>query len=448
MAPYRIDMLNLPGYKTLSVEQTKDDYTIKAEPTEGTEACPFCHDPEDLVKFGSKLQEFRDAPMRGKPVTIIVDRQRYRCKNCGRTHSVPLPHLDDKRNMTLRLVDYIRQQALKHPFVQIAAEVGVTEKTVRDVFSEYTQRLDDQREVFFPEWLGIDELLLANNLRCILADVRERKVIDILPSRDLRSVAKWLRSITNPEAVQIVTMDMWKPYKDAAYAIFPAARVVVDKFHIVRMANYAVDLVRKNARGEQTAGQRRHIMRSRFLLFKRKRDLTDQEKLELELWGCHLPLLLAAYNLKEAFYQIWDESTNSRDAYNMYAEWEASVTDDLAPFFKVITTAVGNWHKEIFAYFDNGATNAYTECLNGIVKHMNRAGRGYSFDVIRSKIIYADVEVEDMSFAEGLEGLDITAADIYDLKLRSDLRHSMFMSTVRTRRRDRVKFPQSTQESE
>ena len=443
-------MLNLPGYKTTGVEQTKEHFTIKAEPTLGSEDCPFCQFPaaEFLVKFGAKAQEFLDAPMRGKPVTVVVERQRYRCKNCGRTHSVPLPHLDEKRNMTLRLVDYIRQQALKRPFVQIASEVGVTEKTVRDVFGEYTEQLDEQREVSFPQWLGIDELLLANNLRCILTDVQNRKVIDILPSRDLRSVAKWLRSIPNPQGVEIVTMDMWKPYKDAAYAIFPAARVVVDKFHIVRMANYSVDLVRKNIRSDQTAGQRRHIMRSRFLLFKRKRDLVDQEKLELEMWGCYFPQLLAAYDLKEAFYQIWDESANSIDAYNMYAEWEAAVPDDLAPFFKVITTAVGNWHKEIFAYFDNGATNAYTECLNGIVKNINRAGRGYSFDVIRSKIIYADVDVEDMSAVDGLQGLDISPAELYDVKLRSDLHHSRFMSTVRSMRRDRVKPPQSTQDSD
>jgi transposase len=46
-------------------------------------------------------------------------------------------------------------------------------------------------------------------------------------------------------------------------------------------------------------------------------------------------------------------------------------------------------HEEIFAYFSyDGATNAYTEALNGLVKLVNKVGRGYSFDAIRAKLLY------------------------------------------------------------
>jgi len=56
--------------------------------------------------------------------------------------------------------------------------------------------------------------------------------------------------------------------------------------------------------------------------------------------------------------------------------------------FKELITAVENWKPEILNYFDSGATNAYTEAANGMAKIANRNGRGYSFDVIRAKIIY------------------------------------------------------------
>ena len=52
-----------------------------------------------------------------------------------------------------------------------------------------------------------------------------------------------------------------------------------------------------------------------------------------------------------------------------------------------------NWHEEIFSYFDlmpNPVTNAYTECLNGIIKNINRDGRGYKFDVLRAKILFSE----------------------------------------------------------
>jgi hypothetical protein len=60
----------------------------------------------------------------------------------------------------------------------------------------------------------------------------------------------------------------------------------------------------------------------------------------------------------------------------------------MAPVFKELTTAVRNWHVEIFAYFDQPITNAYTESVNRLAKDMNRMGRGYSFEVIRARMLY------------------------------------------------------------
>jgi len=41
----------------------------------------------------------------------------------------------------------------------------------------------------------------------------------------------------------------------------------------------------------------------------------------------------------------------------------------------------------VFAYFDTGLTNAFTEAANGILKIANRLGRGYSIDVLRARVI-------------------------------------------------------------
>lgn len=68
-------------------------------------------------------------------------------------------------------------------------------------------------------------------------------------------------------------MDMWRPYKDAVNTVLPHAKVVVDKFHVVRMANQALDSVRKALRDKMTTKERRTLMRERFILLKRKHDL-------------------------------------------------------------------------------------------------------------------------------------------------------------------------------
>ncbi|AOU97714.1 hypothetical protein BI364_07370 [Acidihalobacter yilgarnensis] len=58
--------------------------------------------------------------------------------------------------------------------------------------------------------------------------------------------------------------------------------------------------------------------------------------------------------------------------------------------FKPILTAIGNWHTEIFNYFDHPITNAYTESLNNLIRVMNRLGRGYSFEALRAKILFTE----------------------------------------------------------
>jgi transposase len=66
------------------------------------------------------------------------------------------------------------------------------------------------------------------------------------------------------------------------------------------------------------------------------------------------------------------------------------VPDNLKADFHELTRAMKNWRKEILNYFDYPITNAYTEGVNGAAKVMNRMGRGYSFEVIRARILFND----------------------------------------------------------
>ena len=43
---------------------------------------------------------------------------------------------------------------------------------------------------------------------------------------------------------------------------------------------------------------------------------------------------------------------------------------------------------EIFNYFDRRETNAFTESINNIIKSVEKEGKGYSFEVLRAKILY------------------------------------------------------------
>lgn len=55
--------------------------------------------------------------------------------------------------------------------------------------------------------------------------------------------------------------------------------------------------------------------------------------------------------------------------------------------FAELLSAMKNWREPIFNYFDHRVTNAYTEAMNGLIKIANRAGRGYSFEVLRARML-------------------------------------------------------------
>src|SRR5665647_2084295 len=59
--------------------------------------------------------------------------------------------------------------------------------------------------------------------------------------------------------------------------------------------------------------------------------------------------------------------------------------------FHNLAKTVHNHYEDIFAYWDSPSqiTNAYTECLNGLIKIANRMERGYSYEIIRAKTLYA-----------------------------------------------------------
>ena len=99
-----------------------------------------------------------DLPIHGKRVGIIIKRQRYRCKSCDTTFYEELDMMDDRRNATSRLIEYICHQAMKRTFASISDDVGVDEKTVRNIFSEYIENRKSTVKIKTPKWMGIDEI--------------------------------------------------------------------------------------------------------------------------------------------------------------------------------------------------------------------------------------------------------------------------------------------------
>jgi transposase len=158
-----------------------------------------------------------------------------------------------------------------------------------------------------------------------------------------------------------------------------------------------LEKIRKQLRAEPPAQSRIKLKNDRKILLKRNEALTANQKFVLDTVLLNYEGLGKAYAAKEAFINIWD-SGDRLEAEYLYEQWKARLDEEIAPAFVDLTRAMENWHDEIFAYFEHRYTNAYTESANAIIKQVQQAGRGYSFDVIRIKIIFGWMPKEEKHY--------------------------------------------------
>ncbi|MEI0738699.1 hypothetical protein VQ056_22045 [Paenibacillus sp. JTLBN-2024] len=135
---------------------------------------------------------------------------------------------------------YIEKQSLKRTFVSISEEVGMDEKTIRNIFRVYVNHLGETIRFETPQWLGIDEKFISLNLRCVLTNIEEQTLFDILPDRNKETVISYLSRLPNKE-------------------------------------------------------------RKRFILLKRNKELSERDTFILDVWTKNYPSLRIAYELKETF---------------------------------------------------------------------------------------------------------------------------------------------------
>lgn len=381
-----MDTLHLPGVKTAGVQHLGHGYLARAEIVSAPTSCPKCSATK-LSAFGTRKIRYMDLPLHGERMLIDLTRQRYQCQACKATFVASCDDFDAEYRLTARAVKWMEKESIRKPFTHVAEHVGVDEKVVRKVFRRYAQQREKELIPTAGKVLGIDELYLLNKHRCIITNLGQQTIVDLLEERKYPTVVSYLKQLNGVENVERVCIDMWQPYKAAVSAAIPKAHLIVDKFHVVKLANWCMDIIRKSYQSTLATGQRRDLMHGRHILLTRRETLNDDQLDRLQRWRKACPELADSYDFKERFFDVYS-ARSAADARKAYDAWVNKLPLSISKAFKPLMTAVNNWEAEIFSYFDSPITNAYTECLNGIAKITNRTGRGYSFDVIRFKLLF------------------------------------------------------------
>lgn len=383
------DLLNLPGVKPVDLRPGRI-LTVVAELIENeTPQCPTCAKP--LYRHGRRASVFADTPLQMQPVRLEINRPRYRCDACGKTVTPELTFLDEKRRATKRLVDAIRHRCLGMTFHALAEQTGLAVNTIKNIAHDLIEELERTVHYETPVIMGIDEVNIAGECRCVITNLATHNVFEILEFRNQDHMKPFFKNLRDKERVEWVCTDMWRPFKRSFSEYLPNARLVIDKFHVVKMASEALEEEWKHYQSTLSEEERINVKKSiRWLTLKRSDNLNAAELKALAVIRENSPALAKAYDVKEAFFRIYD-CPDKKSAKQAFESWKTTLpADELAKFHDLAKT-VHNHYEDIFAYWDlpSNITHAYTECFNGLIKISNRLGRGYSYDILRAKTLYA-----------------------------------------------------------
>ena len=384
------DLLNLPGVIPIDLRTDNQGITIIANVSDID--LPHCTECQIAFhRHGRRTNIFTDTPMQMQPVRLEISRPRYRCQGCGKIVTPELGFLDERRRSTKRLVDAVRARCLGMTFHALAEQTGLAVNTIKNIAHDLIEQLDKTVVYETPIIMGIDELMLAGDYRCVITNLATNNVFDMLEFRTQEYMKPFFKDLPDREKVEWVCTDMWRPFKQSFKEYLPNAKLIIDKFHVVKMVSDALDDERKKYQVTLTKDERLHVKKSiRWLTLKRPSSLSKEEIVALEFVRQTIPDLAHAYDVKEAFFRIYD-ATSKDAAMQLFSEWEKDLPVKELDKFHGLARTVHNHFDDIFAYWDSPSqiTNAYTECLNGLIKVSNRMGRGYSYEIIRAKTLYA-----------------------------------------------------------
>ena len=115
-------------------------------------------------------------------------------------------------------------------------------------------------------------------------------------------------------------------------------------------------------------------------------NLTYEDQCRLMDVFAKYPVLAEIHRFKEDIRDMYRIKTRI-EAEAFYADWKARIPASL-PSYNSAARTIDNWHTEIFNYFDYPYTNALTEGSNSVIRAIERMGRGYTFELLRGRVLY------------------------------------------------------------
>ena len=226
--------------------------------------------------------------------------------------------------------------------------------------------------------IGIDEIAMTKGRKNYVAIITTQQddghvaLLGVLADRKKETVREFLETIPAGlrRTMKKVCTDMWDGYVNAVEE-FAAAHddvsieVVVDRFHVAKNYRECVDKVRKKEcrrlKAELPETEYEELKGVMWIVRKNNRDLTPDERKQLNLLFDYSPDLKLAYTFREELTSIFEMNLTVEEGKRRLLKWRDKVRHSTLTCFDKFVITIDNWLDKIANYFADRLSSGFVE---------------------------------------------------------------------------------------
>jgi transposase len=254
---------------------------------------------------------FSFIPLWGFKVEFSYAPRRIECNLCG-VKVEWMPWADGNSHLTNAFKIFLARWAKRLSWKEVGEIFNVSWDTVRQSIQYVVSYGLKNRVLEGIQSLGIDEIQyrLGHIYLTLVYQIDDhcKRLLWIGQDRKARTLLLFFRMLGKERTLEVraVCSDMWKPYikvirKKASHALH-----ILDRFHIMKHFNEAIDKTRRQeARKLKEEGYQEILKNSRWTLLKKKKNLKEKQLAKLNDMLQYNLKTVKSYLLKESFQKFW-----------------------------------------------------------------------------------------------------------------------------------------------
>ncbi|MCA1734874.1 MAG: ISL3 family transposase [Actinobacteria bacterium] len=371
-------MLAISGAGVERVEFTEAGIVVGLRLRARTHRCPC---GRKAPGYDHSRRRWRHLDLAACRLYLEADIWRVECRQCGQVRTEAVPWARPGARLSADLEDVIAWLCQRTDKTSVCRLLRVSWEAVQAVVMRVVaEHLDDSRLDGLYH-LGVDEISYkrGHQYLTVIADHDRGRVVHVAQGRNHAALQGFF-DLLGPERcqqVKAISMDMAKIWREPCAQFIPQADICIDPFHVIRLANIALDSVYTESGrryGSPVAG--RDWRRTRYALRAGAEQLNqDQHQLLNQLRRTRYGLW-RAWDLKEGLRDLYRIVAPEDAAAYLKAWCKSALLSRLRPFRHLART-IQRHFAGIVAAVEHRLSNSRLEGINAKIRLINRRGYGH-----------------------------------------------------------------------